>query len=82
MNDRVSIWLRLRLGRLAPLSALLALAALPSGLLAETLIFSDGFETGDTSQWPLPGVPFVATSAGTTLVLEDTGPRAVDGARR
>ncbi|MDQ1349279.1 MAG: Cadherin 4 protein, partial [Acidobacteriota bacterium] len=80
MNDRVSIWLRLRLGRLAPLSALLALAALPSGLLAGTLIFSDGFETGDTSQWPPPGVPFITTSAGTTLVLEGTGPQAVDGA--
>lgn len=82
MNPRSFRWLRLHLGRLAPLGVLLALPALalPSGLLAGALIFADGFETGDTSQWPLPGVPFVTTSAGTTLVFEDTGPQAVDGA--
>ena len=87
MNDRSSSRFRLRLRRLAPLGALLALRALalpalalPYGPLAGTPIFSDGFESGDTSQWPLPGVPFVATTAGTTLVVEGTGPQVVDGA--
>ncbi len=82
MNDRSSSRFRLHLGGLRPLGAMLALAALalPSGLLAATLVFSDGFESGDTSQWPLPGVPFVATSAGSTAVLDGSGPQAVDGA--
>lgn len=82
MHSRSSSHLRRHLESLLPLGALLALAAfaLPSALFAETLVFSDGFESGDTSQWPLPGVPFVATSAGTTLALEGNGPQAVDGA--
>lgn len=82
MNDRSADSLRLLFGRLASLGVLLALPtlALPSALFAGTLVFSDGFETGDTSQWLPPGVPFVTTSAGTTLVFDGTGPQAVDGA--
>ncbi|MBP9146612.1 MAG: hypothetical protein KBI44_19195 [Thermoanaerobaculia bacterium] len=74
--------LRLRLGRVGALLLLLVLPALaaPSGLLAGTLIFSDGFESGDISQWPLAGVPVVTTSAGTTLAIEGTGPQPVDSA--
>ena len=74
--------LRLRLGRVGALLVLLVLPALaaPSGLLAGTLIFSDGFESGDLSQWPLAGVPVVITSAGTTQAIEGAGPQPVDDA--
>lgn len=81
MNDRSSRRFRSQFGAIPPMAALLgALLALPSGLLAAALVFSDGFESGDTSGWPLPGAPFVATSAGATLVLDGSGPQAIDAA--
>ena len=82
MTIRSFCELRLRLGRVGALLVLLVLPALaaPSGLLAGTLIFSDGFESGDLSQWPLAGVPVVTTSAGTTLAIEGAGPQPVDDA--
>ena len=73
------------ISRIGTLLTLLALVAPPSvfagaGAEGGILVFSDGFESGDASMWPLPGVPFIVTSAGSTHVLQDTGPQTIDGA--